>query len=131
MAQYKDKKSAQAEWAEQKYDAFFAKMEVTSAKDISLAQEIAPLVFNDESLGKLDTGTLCNNLAPRIGGSFMTKPAFELEMFWFAHKTFALLAETDISHAQKIADMVQWESRKIPDELKFDMYLEMAKLYFN
>jgi hypothetical protein len=131
MAHYTDKISAQAEWAEKKYDAFFAKMEVTSAKDITLAQEIAKLVFNDESLGKLDPGTLCNNLAPRICGSFMTKPAFELEMFWFAHKTFAPMAESDISHAQKIADMVQWESRKITDELKFDMYLEMAKLYFN
>jgi hypothetical protein len=124
MAQYKDRKSAQAEWAERKYDEFFAKMEVTSEKEISLAQEIAPLVFNDESLGKLDTGTLCNNLAPRIGGSFMTKPAFELEMFWFAHKTFAPLAETDISHAQKIADMVQWESRNVPRDGQALLQLE-------
>jgi hypothetical protein len=131
MALYQDKISAQAEWAEQKYESFFKKMEVTSAKNISLSQDIATLVFNDESLGKLDAGTLCNNLYPRVGGSFMTKPAFELEMFWFAKKTFAHLAESDISNAQKIADMVQWESRKIPEELKFDMLLDMAMLYFN
>ena len=128
---YTDKKSALEEWAAQKYDAFFTKMDVTSIKTIDLAKEIAKEIFNAENLAKFDSYTLTSILTQKIPNSFLTIPAFVLEMFHFAYASWGPLAETDINVAQRIADLVQWDSEMIPQELKFDMCLDISKLYFN